>query len=298
MNETTVHVAVMTNEILEALAPQSAGRYIDATLGGGTHTETLLKVSSPEGQVLSLDVDPLALKRGAERLSVYANRWRGVEGNFRHIQAIALEQGFADCDGILIDLGLSSDELSDPRKGLSFQTDGPLDMRLGPQANDDGMTAADIVNTWSQEDLEEIIRLYGEERYARRIAEGIVTARKAARLIGTQDLATVIRSAVPSSYEHGRIHPATRTFQALRIVVNDELGALQEVIAGSIATLHPQGVLAIITFHSLEDRIVKHTFRAAEELEVITKHPRIPSDTEMEQNPRARSAKLRIAKKK
>lgn len=292
-----IHVAVMSREVIDGLRPRAGARLIDGTLGGASHTEELLKASGPDGRVMSFDVDPQALRRAAERLASYGDRWMGVEANFRRLADVARERDFAPCDGVLLDLGLSSDELEDPSKGLSFRLDGPLDMRLGPQANEDGLTAAEIVNGWNREDLERIFREYGEERFAGRIADAIVKARKAARFIGTLDLVAVIRSAVPAGYEHGRIHPATRTFQALRIAVNDELGALRDAIDGARDILAPGGRLAIITFHSLEDRIVKHAFRDAEDLNVLTKHPLVPTEEETEHNPRARSAKLRLAEK-
>ncbi len=248
-----IHVAVMTDEAVNHLRPRENGRYIDATLGGGAHTEALLKASSPNGRVLSIDANPLALERSRVTLGSYGKRWIGVEANFRNLESVAKENGFAPCDGILFDLGLSSDELADPSKGFSFTVNGPLDMRLGPTANEDGLTAAEIVNGWSRDEIEEIIRTYGEERYSRKIADEIVNARTKARLIGTLDLASVIRSAVPRSYEHGRIHPATRTFQALRIAVNDELNALRDAIKGVRAILSPGARVVVISFHSLEE---------------------------------------------
>jgi 16S rRNA (cytosine1402-N4)-methyltransferase len=294
---TTLHVAVMTQEVMEALKPRSGGSYIDATLGGGTHTSELLSGSYPDGRVLSLDVDPKAISRSRQQFAEYEKRWVGVETNFRHIADAAKEHGFDDCQGIIIDLGFSSDELADSAKGLSFLRDGPLDMRFGPRANEDGLTAADIVNSWSYDELEHIIRELGEERFARRIADAIVTARRHARLVGTLDLASVIRSAVPRLYERGRIHPATRTFQALRMTVNDELGAIRDAIEGAKKILAQGGRIAVISFHSLEDRVVKQAFKTADDLEVITKKPKTPSQKEIEQNQRARSAKLRVAEK-
>lgn len=297
MTSPSIHEAVMSREIIELLAVRPGGRYIDATLGGGTHTTLLLEQSEPDGHVLSLDLDPKALERAAETFASYGDRWRGVETNFRSIASVAKEQGFDQCDGILFDLGLSSDELADPKRGLSFQIDGLLDMRLGLKANEDGLMAADIVNSWSLDEIEELLRVYGEERYARRIAEGIVKARRAARIIGTFDLAAVIRTSVPALYERGRIHPATRTFQALRIAVNDELGALKQALHGAREILAPHGRMAVLSFHSLEDRIVKQAFREAEDLNILTKKPLIPSQEECLNNPRARSAKLRGAQK-
>jgi len=291
------HIAVMVDDAIKALEPRSGGTYIDGTLGGGTHTRKLLEASSPDGKVLSLDVDPAALERGRITMRPYGERWIGAESNFRKIAEIAMREGFAPCDGILLDLGFSSDELEDPEHGLSFQVDGPLDMRLGPSSNEDGLTAEEIVNRWTRAELEELIREYGEERYAGRIAEAIVTRRKQERFSRTLDLAETIKLAVPGGYERGRIHPATRTFQALRIAVNDELGALKEAIVGARKILAPGGRIAIITFHSLEDRVVKLAFKEADDLDIITKKPLVPSDREIETNPRARSAKLRVASK-
>lgn len=292
------HIAVMTAEIIDAVKPRAGGRYVDATLGAGGHSASLLDASAPDGRILSLDVNPKALARARERFEAAGDRWVGAEGNFRTIATIAAEYGFAPCDGIVFDLGFSSDELADASKGLSFLQNGPLDMRFGPHANEDGLTAADIVNAWDRDDIERIIAEYGEERFAGRIAEAIVRVRRSARIIGTLDLVSVIRTAVPRTYEHGRINPATRTFQALRIAVNDELNALQDAIKGARSILAPGGRLAIISFHSLEDRIVKQAFKDAEDLTIITKRPLVPSEQEVAVNPRSRSAKLRIAEKK
>ncbi|MBU1349141.1 16S rRNA (cytosine(1402)-N(4))-methyltransferase RsmH [Patescibacteria group bacterium] len=297
MNE-SVHIAVMTSEVIDALGTRPGGRTVDGTLGAGTYAASLLEATAPDGSVLSLDVDPGALKRARERFAPYGKRWVGVEANFRSLDRIAEERGFRPCEGVVLDLGVSSDELADASKGLSFMKEGPLDMRLGPRANEDGLTAGDIVNSWSRDDLITVIRDYGEERFAGRIADGILRARKAARLVGTLDLVSVIRSSVPRTYEHGRIHPATRTFQALRIAVNDELEALRDAIAAARRILAPGGRIAVVSFHSLEDRIVKHAFKEADDLVPITKRPAIPSEDEMTANPRSRSAKLRVAEKR
>jgi 16S rRNA (cytosine1402-N4)-methyltransferase len=291
---TTQHIAVMTEEVIRALQPHDGGAYLDATLGGGTHTEELLKRSSPFGRVLSLDVDTHALERARTRLASYGARWTGVESNFRRLQEVAQENGFAPCDGILLDLGLSSDELADPKKGLSFLQDGPLDMRLGPMANEDGLTAADIVNSWTGQEIERVLRVFGEESNARIIARAIVTARHHARIIGTLDLVAVITSVVPR--RSNVIHPATKTFQALRIAVNDELENLKRALIGAQTVLKPGGRIAVITFHSLEDRIVKQAFRGHGWSLVHTK-PLVPTDAEIQHNPRSRSAKLRTAER-
>lgn len=283
-----------------ALEVRPNGVYVDGTLGGGSHSEELLRRSAPDGRVYSFDVSPKAIAAAATRLAEYGERWTGIDANFRHLDrellAIAVREG--SVDGVLLDLGFSSDEIRDPAIGLSFQTDGPLDMRLGPKANEDGLTASDIVNTWSEKDLATMIRNFGEEKFAGRIAKAIVQARKSARLVRTLELVSIIRGAVPAGYEQGRIHPATRTFQALRIAVNDELESLKDAIKASHRMLKPGGRLAVITFHSLEDRIVKLAFKEEGEWETLIKKPMVPSEQEQLVNPRSRSAKLRIAKKK
>ncbi|HWQ99855.1 MAG TPA: 16S rRNA (cytosine(1402)-N(4))-methyltransferase RsmH [Candidatus Methylomirabilis sp.] len=301
----TTHVAVLTREAIEALQPRVGGTYLDGTLGGGTHAEELLKASAPDGRVLSLDVNQAAITGAKKRLAAYGERWSVAEENFRHLDRVATERGMAPFDGILLDLGFSSDELADPAKGLSFLVDGPLDMRLGPKANEDGLTAAEIVNSWTESEIERVLRMFGEERYARRLAHGVVQARRASRIIGTLDLVAVINASIPSSHvraseegarARGTIHPATRTFQALRIVVNDELESLRQAITASASVLRSGGRLAIITFHSLEDRLVKEALSGGDWV-VVTKKPITPSGQEVQRNPRSRSAKLRVAEK-
>ena len=298
MTEVVKHKAVMLEEALEALDVQPGGRYLDGTLGGGGHTEELLRRSAPNGRVLSLDVNRKALESASTDLATYGDRLIIAEENFRWLDRAAEEHDMIPLDGILLDLGFSSDELEDPRLGLSFRHDGPLDMRFGPKSNDDGLTAAEIVNSWSQDDLEKLIRNFGEERFARRIAQKIVQARKSARIIRTLELASIVQAATPGNYEQGRIHPATRTFQAIRIVVNDEVQALKQAIQAAHRTLHAGGRLAIISFHSIEDRVVKLAFQHAEDWEALQKRPLTATEEETQQNPRARSAKLRAAIKK
>jgi len=292
----SIHRAVMVREVLDAIQPVSGGHYLDATLGGATHTMELLKHSSPDGIVLSLDVDPAAINRAQVKQSFYGKRWLIAESNFRHLKTVAQASGLAPFDGVLFDLGISSDQLEDPAKGISFQTDGPLDMRLGPMANDDGLTAQTIVNQWSEKELTRLIRLYGEDSRAYFIAKAIVARRRTQPFKRTQDLAEVIAQAVPRP-EHGKhIHPATKTFQALRIAVNDELESLRIALADAFELLKDGGTLAVISFHSLEDRIVKQTFKKYKNAHV-SKKPICPKADEIKYNPRARSAKLRCAKK-
>lgn len=293
----TIHVPVMLEETMLGLEVRPGGIWVDGTLGGGSHTRALLERSAPDGIVYSFDVDLDALERAKESLQSFGDRFQAVEANFRNLDDRLAERGIMSVDGILLDLGVSSDEIADSSKGLSFMKEGPLDMRLGPKANEDGLTAADIVNTWKPNEIEQLIREFGEERFARRIVDAIVKARKSSRVTRTTELASIIRQAVPSSYEHGRIHPATRTFQALRIAVNDEFEALKEAIDGSHRILAPGARLAVIAFHSLEDRIVKLAFKDTERWEPLTKRPQEPTEEEVMKNPRSRSAKLRVAKK-
>ncbi len=297
MKSESIHIAVMTDQLMELVAPRAGGSYLDATLGGGTHTSELLERSGPDGHVVSLDVDAKALERAKKRFKAYGSRWQGVHANFGDLEDVALRHGWKGFDGIVFDLGFSSDELEDASKGLSFKEDGPLDMRLGSGEAASRLTAEDIVNSWRQEELAEIIRNYGEERMAGRIARAICDARKHGRITRTMRLAEIVASALPRNYERGRIHPATRTFQALRIAVNDELEVLKSALTAAVGLLEPEGRIAVISFHSLEDRIVKHLFKGNDGLEILTKKPLIPTEEEMAENPRSRSAKLRGALK-
>ncbi len=297
MNPTS-HIPVMTSQAIEFLHVKPGGRYLDGTLGGGGHTAEILRRSSPDGKVLSLDVDPQAIARfkrsldSRRSLGMTSARWKGAEINFRDLGKIAQREKMTPLDGILLDLGFSSDQMADPTNGLSFNVEGPLDMRLWRSTE---LTAADIVNAWRERELADLIRTYGEERFAHRIARAIVTARKRAKIVTTTQLADIVAAAVPSNYERGRIHPATRTFQALRITVNDELNALRDAISGAHDVLAPRGRLVIISFHSLEDRIVKRAFKEKAQWNTLTKKPLVPTEHDMKENPRARSAKLRAA---
>jgi 16S rRNA (cytosine1402-N4)-methyltransferase len=236
----------------------------------------------------------VALTRAGKTLKAYGKRWQGIEENFRHMAEALRSNNIEKVDGVLLDLGLSSDELVDPEKGISFQIDGPLDMRLGARANDDGLTADVILNTWLKGEIRQMLFVFGEERFAGKIAEAICKAREDHRITRTLDLVDIIRSAVPAGYEKGRIHPATRTFQALRIAVNDEVQALKQAIDEAHEVLAPGGRLAIITFHSIEDRIVKLAFQDAR-WDAMQKRPLVATEEELAHNPRARSAKLRSA---
>lgn len=282
------HIPVLLQSVIEFLAPHPEGRYIDGTVGAGGHSAAILDASAPTGRVLGMDADPQALALAAAHLATYGDRIVLEHSNFSQLKDVAERQGFVPADGIVLDLGLSSMQLDDAARGFSFQSDGALDMRFDP---DDAVTAADLVNELSENELADLIFQYGEEHASRRIARAIVRARP---LSTAAQLAGVIESAIG---RHGRVHPATRTFQALRIQVNRELEMLEEVLPQIGAVLAPHGRAVIITFHSLEDRIVKNFFRASKDLRVLTKHPVRPARDEQLSNPRSRSSKLRAAER-
>lgn len=291
------HTPVLLAEVVAALAPRPGGRYLDATVGGGGHALAVLQAAQPGGMLLGIDADPAALAATAERLADAGLGQQAVlrHGSFADLAALAAEAGFTAVDGILFDLGVSSYQLDTPERGFSFAADGPLDMRLDPTQ---GPTAADLVNRLSERELAGIIFQYGEEHAARRIARAIVERRRSQPFQSTADLAAVVARAVGG--RHGRIHPATRAFQALRIAVNHELDRLAAALPQAVALLALGGTLAVISFHSLEDRIVKQFLRAeaageAPRLAIITKKPVVASAAEVAANPRARSAKLRVA---
>lgn len=251
------------------------------------------------GVLIGMDRDPAAIAMSRERLARFGSRVVLIQGVFVDLPRELARIGIARADGVLLDLGVSSRQLNDPSRGFSFQSEGPLDMRMDQTS---GETAADFVNRLPEAELADLIYRYGEERYSRRIARAVVRARQLRPIRTTQDLATVINRAVPTSYRHGRIHCATRTFQALRIAVNRELELLEPALRGLAEVLRPGGRLAVLAFHSLEDRIVKQTFRRLSRcdgarLTVLTKRPQVPSEEECRTNPRARSAKLRVAER-
>jgi len=280
------HEPVLVAEVVRFLAPAPGVRIVDATVGTGGHAEALLARGA---RVIGIDRDPVALDRARERLRPYADRLQLLHGNFRDLATLV--SPVPRVDGVLFDLGASSLQFDSPERGFSFLAAGPLDMRMDPTAP---VTAADLVNRLPEAELARILWEYGEERYARRIARAIAEQRP---LHTTTELARVVARLYPPG--HHRIHPATRTFQALRIAVNDELGALETGLAGAVRLLPPGGALCVISFHSLEDRIVKHFLRRealAGRVEVLTKKPLRPEEDEVGRNPRARSAKLRAAR--
>ncbi|MEW5827618.1 MAG: 16S rRNA (cytosine(1402)-N(4))-methyltransferase RsmH [Chloroflexota bacterium] len=304
------HQPVLYQAIIHALQPASPGFYLDGTVGAGGHARGILEACAPEGRLLGLDVDPKALALCREFLAPYGERVRLVQASYLSLDSVLGDLGWPPLNGIALDLGASSMQFDTPERGFSFIKDGPLDMRFDPGLP---VSAADLVNGWAESDLADILFRYGEEPAARRIAQAIVRARP---VEGTRQLAEIVARAVkkPAGRVH-RIHPATRTFQALRIAVNDEVETIRKALPKAMNALAPGGRLAVISFHSLEDRLVKEYFRLESRdcicpprqpvctcghvatLKEITRKPIVPDDAEIQANPRARSAKLRIAEK-
>ena len=288
----TRHVPVLAQEVLHWLDPRPGEVWVDATLGGGGHARLLAERVGPSGRLLALDQDAAAVER--VRPSFAAMPWVSLHvANFESLPAVLAAAGLSAVDGVLADLGVSSDQLDDPARGLAFAHDGPLDMRLSQT----GTSAADLVNRLSERELAEIIFRYGEERHSRRIAQRIVQARREAPIRTTGELARLVRQCVPRSHGHS-IDPATRTFLALRVAVNDELAVLEALLRALPGCVRPGGRVGIISFHSLEDRPVKHALREATYWEVLTKKPITASSEEVERNPRSRSAKFRAARRR
>ncbi len=285
----SIHVPVMLSEVLEGLSPQAGGVFVDGTLGGGGHTRALLEHVGPGGRVIALDRDPAAIVAATGRFADLPATL--VQANFCDLPEVLAELSVLTVDGILLDLGLSSDQLADVERGFSFSSSGPLDLRFNPML---GKPAWRLLERLSAEHLADLIYCYGEERYSRRIARAIVQRRQEAPLETAAELAELVRRCVPRS-RHQRIDPATRTFQALRIAVNDELKSLEIALRRLPDCLRPGGRLAIISFHSLEDRPVKESFRDDPRLTSLTRKPITPSNEETAGNPRSGSAKLRVA---
>ncbi|HHN94253.1 MAG TPA: 16S rRNA (cytosine(1402)-N(4))-methyltransferase RsmH, partial [Anaerolineae bacterium] len=298
----SVHIPVFLQVVLDGLRVRPGGRYVDGTVGGGGHAAHILELSAPDGRLLGLDRDAEAVAVARSRLAGYADRVTLLHASFDRLAEVARAQGFVPVDGVLFDLGLSSLQLADPARGFSFSADGPLDMRFDPDSG--GETAADLVNRLPGAELAALLRRYGEEPQARRIAEAIVAARP---LHTTGELAAVVEQAV-GGRRGRRIHPATRTFQALRIAVNDELATIERALPQAVEILAPGGRLVVIAFHSLEDRLVKRFMRRESRdcicppetpvcvcghratLRAVTRKPLRPSAEEVAANPRARSA--------
>lgn len=306
------HVSVLLDECIEGLNIKPDGIYVDGTLGGAGHSYHIAEKLTT-GRLIGIDRDPVALKAAGERLSPFADRVTLVHSNFCRMGQVLLELGISGVDGILLDLGVSSPQLDDGSRGFSYMTDAPLDMRMD---NGDALSADTVVNTWSYEELKRILYDYGEERYAPAIAAAIVRKREISPIRTTLELVDVIRSAMPPAALREKQHPAKRTFQAIRIAVNDELNSVSKAMDAAIPCLNPGGRLAVITFHSLEDRIVKNAMAAAAkgcicppefpvcvcgrkpQVTVLTRKPIVSGEEELERNPRARSAKLRICEKR
>ncbi|MEK7203780.1 MAG: 16S rRNA (cytosine(1402)-N(4))-methyltransferase RsmH [Patescibacteria group bacterium] len=288
------HIPVLLKEVLEYLKPSPGQRIIDATFNGGGHSSVILERIKPNGKVLGIELDTELFSKAKERFSKVKEIIL-INDNYRNLKKIAGENDFLKADGILFDLGLSSWHLSESKRGFSFQKEEPLDMRYWQKEE---LTAREIVNQWPPEAIEKVLKEYGEEKFAKPISKAIIEARKKKSVISTFQLIEVIKNAVPFWYRHGRrLHFATKTFQALRIAVNDELGNLESAVKELPNVLKSGGRALMISFHSLEDRIIKNGFRSLKELgvvEIITKKPVRPSVEEVIKNPRSRSAKLRV----
>lgn len=311
------HRPVMLDEAVDLLAVRDGGLYLDCTLGGGGHTREVVRRAGPGGRLIGLDRDAGALARAAENLKEVSGQVTLINSDYRYLDDVMTELGIHGVDGVLFDLGVSTWQVLDPERGFSFNHDAPLDMRMDQRA---ATTAADLVNNLNERELARLIQRYGEERWARRIASFIAAARARRSVTTTGQLVEIIKAAIPAAARRDGPHPARRTFQALRIAVNDELAGLERGLELGIRMLVPGGRMVVISFHSLEDRIVKNTFRNwampqnrvpdplvrapggwapadGAELRILTKKPMRPGAAEVEQNPRARSAKLRAAEK-
>lgn len=298
-NEEEFHTPVLADEVVAWLASGPGRKYLDCTVGDGGLASRLLEVTGPDGVVVGIDRDGEAILRSGDRLKPFGARAVLIKGNFADLKRHLGSAGLPGVDGVVFDLGLSSAQLKRPDRGFSFLVDGPLDMRMDRST---GETADELLARLSEQELADVIHRYGEERFARRIARAIARARTRTPPHTTLELVSVIRQAVPRSYRHGRIHCATRTFQALRIGVNRELEVLEGALRDAAEVLVPGGRLCVISFHSLEDRIAKQAIRSSSQgafplLHPLTKKPQVPSRLELERNPRARSAKLRVAER-
>lgn len=312
MSEIYTHRPVLLDECIEALNIRPEGIYLDGTLGRAGHSREIARRLSGSGRLICVDRDQAALDAAQERLGEWMDRVTLVHSNFDRVSEILDELGISGVDGMLFDLGVSSPQLDDGSRGFSYMADAPLDMRMDQS---EGLTAADVVNTWSQEELRRILFQYGEERYAPLIAAAIVRRREERPIETTLELVDIIKEAMPARALKEKQHPAKRSFQAIRIAVNDELSSVDRMIQGAVPKLNKGGRLAVITFHSLEDRIVKTGFGAfakgcicppdfpvcvcgrTPDIKLVNKKPILPSQQEIEENPRARSAKLRVAEK-
>ena len=306
------HIPVLLDETLTLLAPERGGTFVDGTLGGGGHAEAVLLRMPKDGRLIGIDRDEEALRAAAERLAAFGERFKSIHGNFFNMKALLAEQGVTEANGILLDLGVSSHQLDVPERGFSYKLEAPLDMRMDQSAP---LSAYDVVNGYGEEALSRVLWEYGEERFSRRIAAFIVRARAERPIQTTTELAEIVRAAIPAKFRNEPQHPARRTFQAIRIEVNGELRGLDRAVEDACDLLQKGGRLCIITFHSLEDRIVKQAFRRFEnpctcppsapicacgkqpKAKILTNKPLTCSEREAEYNPRSTSAKLRCIQK-
>lgn len=294
------HKTVLLHEAIGGLDIKKGDIFVDGTLGGGGHTEEVCKRFGQTVVMIGIDLDPDAISRTKLRLSSEKCDIKYAEGSFRNINKILDSLGVAQVDKILLDIGLSSNQFEDSGRGFSFQKDEPLVMSFKKDLTEDDLTAREIVNTWDLENIEAVLRGYGEEQFAWKISKAIVASREIKPIETTFELVEIIKTATPKWYSHKKIHPATKTFQALRITVNDEIQSLKDGLKNGFERLNPKGRLAVISFHSLEDRVVKQFFKKLNvqgEANAITKKPIVPTKEEVKENPRSRSAKLRIIEK-
>ncbi|TAK57891.1 16S rRNA (cytosine(1402)-N(4))-methyltransferase RsmH [Patescibacteria group bacterium] len=293
-----IHKSVLLQEVLTDLAFEKGNVFVDGTVNGGGHSSAVVELFGKDVQIVGIDLDTDALAKAKDRLA--QGNVTLVNDSFRNIDVVLDTIGYKQADKILLDLGLSSNQFEESGRGFTFQKDEPLSMSFKKEGGVKGFTAYDIVNTWDEENIADVIYGYGEERYSRRIAKAIVEARETAPIKTTFELVEIIMSAVPNSYQHRKIHPATKTFQALRIAVNDELGSLRDGLSKGFERLRPAGRFSVISFHSTEDRIVKNFFKdrvVEKKALLVHKKPIIAGEQELTENPRARSAKLRTLQK-
>ncbi|WP_232698377.1 16S rRNA (cytosine(1402)-N(4))-methyltransferase RsmH [Brevibacillus daliensis] len=306
------HITVLLKEAVEGLTIRPDGVYVDCTLGGAGHSSLIASKLNEQGRLIAIDQDDVALANAKEKLKEYGDKVILVKSNFLSLKEVVADLGYEGVDGVLFDLGVSSPQLDVEERGFSYNGDAPLDMRMDQQAT---LSAYDIVNEWEEAEITKIIFEYGEEKFARRIARNIITHREKEPIMTTGQLVEIIKEAIPAAARRTGPHPAKRTFQAIRIAVNDELNVFREAVGDAIDILNPGGRVSVITFHSLEDRICKHAYLDKAKgctcppafpqcacgnqpiVKVITRKPLLPSEEELEMNPRARSAKLRIAEK-
>jgi len=306
------HITVLKEEAVKGLNIRPDGIYVDCTLGGAGHSSLIASQLGENGRLISIDQDDIALANAKEKLAVYGDKVTLVKSNFRELKQVIADLNLTGVDGVLFDLGVSSPQLDEGDRGFSYNADAPLDMRMDQDAP---LSAYDVVNEWDEEELAKIFWEYGEEKFSRRISRQIVNHRQKAPIETTGQLVEIIKEAIPAAARRTGPHPAKRTFQAIRIAVNDELNAFQDAVTDAVEVLNPQGRVSVITFHSLEDRICKQTFNEFAKgcvcppgfpvcncgnqpiLKIITRKPILPSEAELEANPRARSAKLRIGEK-